>query len=170
MPQMTENLHFTHPDKHSEFATNYFFRLMLQICKRCIELDISCFRTIEIIFGFIQNNQNRPRFYDSCGLPRYVLDTPFWTPARYGNAELKRIRQSVQEKWEIETLNDYPSIASNFCGSEDSARRESWFVVQNIDYFGRIGGFDAIIQRIGHALCPFAISDVVNLIRPVAQV
>ena len=88
MQQMTENLHYTRPDKRSEFATNYFFRLMLQICKRCIELDISCFRTIEIIFGFTQKDQHRPRFYDSCGVPRYGGRMPMWIPRQYGNGEM----------------------------------------------------------------------------------
>ena len=84
--------------------------------------------------------------------------------------ELEIIEQSTQEIWEIESWEDYPSDSSKFCGMEENARRRSWFVIQNINHFGRNGGFDATIQRIGHALCPVPTSDLVNLIRPAAQV
>ena len=88
MQQMTENLHFTRPDKDSEFATNAFFRTMLDICKRCIELDISCFRTIEIIFGFTNKDQHRQRFYDYCGMPRYQGHSAIWLPRQFGGGEM----------------------------------------------------------------------------------
>ena len=57
----------------------------------------------------------------------------------YYKGELEIITETTKETWEIESWKDYPSDASTFCGSDESAKRKSWFVVQNINYFGRIG-------------------------------
>ena len=92
IPRLTESLAYTRPAKSSEFALNHFFRLILILSKRCIELDIECFRWLEIIFGFIRKDQNKLRFYDCCGQPKstggYRRNDYTWLPKEYGNGEM----------------------------------------------------------------------------------
>ena len=60
------------------------------VCKRCIELDVECFRLLEIIFGFIRKDPTKCRFYDSHGLPNGVSgrNNSQWRPKEYGNGEM----------------------------------------------------------------------------------
>lgn len=87
------------------------------------------------------------------------------------DSELAAMRKDVESIWEIESADDYPIDDFPFCGAQgEHSRDESWFRVQNINYWGNIGGFDVMLKRISHAKCAVAVSDLVNLIRPVAQV
>ena len=93
IPRLTESLAYTKPIKSSIFALNHFFRLILTLCKRCIELDIECFRLLEIIFGFIRKDNAKFRFYDCCGLPKstgggYMRRDYAWLVNEYGNGEM----------------------------------------------------------------------------------
>ena len=375
IPRLTEALAYTQPNKSSVFAVNHFFRLILILCKRCIELDIECFRLLEIIFGFIKKMPTKFRFYDCCGQPKstggYRRHDYIWLPKEYGNGEmsllriiyiynicdfahiysifthipsralymiiyrflrireLEKLKQQTQDKldalrtkseeieeyeeeieieeeqkdqtnndddktqneaikddkedkpnptddnidvdddddapndetkddndddddngnnkddkdkteetadapnghdkdveskdkdkkiikvkktikktrtkqlseeetqmidrfkheiqsyetelnlmiteskkyYEIGHYNDYAIDVYQYCGGQnEKSRDESWFRVQNINYWGKIGGFETILKRISHAKCAVAVSDLVNLIRPVAQV
>eukprot|EP01084_Bolivina_argentea_P291227 500511_1 len=199
LPRLTELLLSSRPYKNSEFAFNYFFRLILVLCKKCIQVDIICFRLLEIIFGFDPKNKNV--FYSNCGLP--VNKT--WTIEKYGDGEMLKkneLEQKIKDlesklnklnnnKAEIETIRkleiELKSVDSElnqlyetsliigyasdnaYCGENESAKNISWFRMQNINYFAEIGGFDTIIKRISHTASPIDISDLINLLRPMAQ-
>eukprot|EP01084_Bolivina_argentea_P081368 147348_1 len=344
IPRLTEYLAHLKPHKSSVFPVNHYFRLILVLCRRCIELDIECFRLLEIIFGFIRKDGGR--FYDVCGIPRpaggYRRTEYEWAPKEYGNGEMasflrvheleklkqetkqqldelmaksqqmeeyqeeieveveveieeeieieeeqikddhtdqkedtngvspeedkdkekekeeeeaapitdetpetetkenddteaptqtedkkkeeqepkvvskktKTIKRKVmqkekkmmtktrkmelnsREKEKVQSLKvslqhyeaelvvvqtetgkwyyidshlDYPTDLYEYCGAKDErSREESWFRVSNINYWGKIGGFATMLKRIAHAKCAVAVSDLVNLIRPVA--
>ncbi len=70
IPRLTESLAHTNPSNTYVFPLNHFFCLILQLCKRCIETDIECFRLLEIIFGFIRKDPTKYRFYDTHGLSK----------------------------------------------------------------------------------------------------
>ena len=85
------------------------------------------------------------------------------------NAELEKLQQQANEIWEIQSWDDFPNDCK-YAGTNKQAKAKSWFLIQNINFFGRIGGFDTIVQRIGHAQCPLSLQGMVNMLRPVAQV
>lgn len=87
------------------------------------------------------------------------------------DGELKVMLDESVKYYEIASYNDYAIDKYEYCGAlGEKSRDESWFRVQNINYWGKIGGFATILKRISHAKCAVAVSDLVNLIRPVAQV
>ena len=96
IPRLTEYLAYLRPSPTSVFPLNHFFRCILTVCRRCIELDIECFRLLEIIFGFIRKDAARMRFYDACGTPKsmsgyrggYKPNNYHWTPKEYGDREM----------------------------------------------------------------------------------
>ena len=98
IPRLTESLAVNKPSRASAFAMHHFFRCILRLCRRCIELDIECFRLLEIIFGFVRKDVHKMGYYDVCGLPRpsrsirggasYRRGDNEWTPTQYGNGEI----------------------------------------------------------------------------------
>eukprot|EP01083_Nonionella_stella_P301761 1037089_1 len=156
------------PHKSLIFPVNHFFRLVLAFCRRCIELDIECFRLLETIFGFVvvPQDASKSRFYDVCGLPKstgmhHGVHTYEWTPQEYGDGEMSVA--ALAEAYDKEDNFKY-------CGAQnEQSRQHSWFKVSNINYWGDIGGFTTMLKRIAYAKCPMAESDLVNLIRPMAQ-
>eukprot|EP01084_Bolivina_argentea_P168202 291750_1 len=162
------------------FAVNHFLRLILFLCKKFIEFDIECFRLLEMIFGFKRtNNSHNKGFYDHCGLPK---------PFRVDNIKkiFKEIKQHMNHIsgfneyiWQpkeyviglhqMSIVDDYPNDYTICVGCNQLAQKQSWFRVQNINYFCRIGGFNAIFKRISDKKSPMLANDLVNLFRPVVQ-
>merc|ERR1712083_902772 len=117
IPRLTEHLAYLRPNPTSVFPLNHYFRRILSLCLRCIELDIECFRLLEIIFGFIRKDASKIRFYDACGVPKsmsgyrggYRPNNYKWAPKDYGNGEMAlfiRIRELEQLKNETASKLD----------------------------------------------------------------
>ena len=87
------------------------------------------------------------------------------------STEISIMTDETKKHYSIDKYEDYAIDDYTFCGAKnEKSRTESWFRVQNVNYWGKIGGFDTMLTRISHAKCAVAVSDLVNLIRPVAQV
>merc|ERR1712048_1272756 len=92
---------------------------MGSLCRRCIELDIECFRLLEIIFGFIRKDVSKIRFYDACGVPKsmsgyrggYRPNNYHWIAKDYGNGEMSLfLRIGELEKEKKETKKKYDAL------------------------------------------------------------
>merc|ERR1712176_448399 len=133
IPRLTECLAYTKPNKGSVFAVNHFFRLILILCRRCIELDIECFRLLEIIFGFIRKDNSKFRFYDSCGSPKssggYRRNDYKWMVKEYGNGQMSlflRIREL--EKLKKDTKDQLDQLLAK---SEEMEEYESEIEIED---------------------------------------
>ncbi|ETO14423.1 DUF747 family protein [Reticulomyxa filosa] len=83
--------------------------------------------------------------------------------------ELKDMLSKLQLLWEFETEQSYLEEFV-FVGKTSACQSASWFRLHNINYFGHIEGFNAILDRIEYGQCPITHNELINIIRPLAQV
>ncbi|ETO37056.1 Ubiquitin carboxyl-terminal hydrolase family protein [Reticulomyxa filosa] len=82
--------------------------------------------------------------------------------------ELELLKSQLTTLWEFEDETAYLEDFT-FAGKNPASQSLSWFRLHNINYFGHIGGFDIILERISRSHCPISFNELVNILRPAAQ-
>eukprot|EP01084_Bolivina_argentea_P061499 112394_1 len=179
IPNLTQHLMNTKAEKKLEFSINYYFQKILILCKYCIELDIECFQLLLIIFGFHTKEANKYKatFYSHCGLP---INSQICL-SKYGFDEFSTTKTSKHTQtffikdnkyyfnpnvYELSYYKSYPNEYFTYCCDIEN---RSYFQVANINLFGKIGGFNAILNRISNTECCLSVSDAINLIQPIVH-
>eukprot|EP01083_Nonionella_stella_P024650 67962_1 len=151
----------------SIFAVNRFFRVLMRLYIRCIQLDIQTFDILEMIFGFnsIHHNSNKLSFYD-----RYRRCDPK-LQSYYKQKHAHDSGSTTYNKYYMEDAETpYTVNAHRRKGDKAVKAQRSWLLTQNINFFIESGGMQAVWDRIAHTKTCLYPSDLINLLRPCAQI
>ncbi|ETO17769.1 hypothetical protein RFI_19543 [Reticulomyxa filosa] len=83
-------------------------------------------------------------------------------------AQLNNSLSQIHTLWELDTETSYLQDFS-FVGDPLLCQELSWFQLHNINYFGHIGGFDALLARIGGSQCPINFDCLIQMLQCLAS-